>query len=123
MTPLRKAIVIAACSSAVFVLLTILVTHDLTQAFDEAFLRSMRNADDLSVTRGTASLGDIARDVTALGSVTVLVVLIGVVVAYLLMRRHRGPALLVALSALGGLGASVLLKLAVGRARPDVVPH
>lgn len=123
MSPTRTAVVVAVCAIAAFALLAFLVTHGVTQSADEAVLRSFRTPGDASVPRGFASLADVARDVTALGSVSVLVVLVGIVATYLGIRGHRGPALLVTLSALGGVAVSWALKEAVDRTRPSVVPH
>jgi len=82
--------------------------------FDEGLLRLLRRADDPQRPVGPPWLVGVAKDATALGGTTVLVIVLVVVVGYLaLERRYAEIALLAGASAGGGLA----------RARPDVVPH
>lgn len=59
------------------------------------------------------------RDVTALGSTVVLVLVSGLAVAYLLLNRQRGRAALLALAAGGGTALLFGLKNFFSRVRPD----
>ncbi|PYN81354.1 MAG: phosphoesterase [Candidatus Rokuibacteriota bacterium] len=91
--------------------------------FDEGLLRLLRRADDPQRPVGPPWLVGVAKDATALGGTTVLVIVLVVVVGYLaLERRYAEIALLAGASAGGGL-LSEALKLWFARARPDVVPH
>lgn len=65
-------------------------------------------------------LDAIARPLTTLGSVTGMTVLTGLAAGWYLLRRRRSEAIFLALTV--GLGTLVgnLLKLLIGRARPDI---
>jgi undecaprenyl-diphosphatase len=65
----------------------------------------------------------VARDLTALGGATVLVMLTLASIGYLLLRRKSGAALFITASVVGGTVLSSLLKNLFERSRPDVVPH
>jgi undecaprenyl-diphosphatase len=94
-----------------------------TQEFDKWAVRQLRQADDPSVPIGPPWLVHAARDITALGSVTVLLLVVTAVVGYLLQQRAYGAMWLVIITTLGGMLLSTALKLSFGRQRPDVVPH
>jgi undecaprenyl-diphosphatase len=66
---------------------------------------------------------EMARDITALGSYAVLIIITGAVVLYLLFAQRRAAALWISLALLGGVLLSNLLKLAYERPRPDFVSH
>ena len=93
------------------------------QSFDERVLLWLRNPNDLAVPIGPHWLPSAAREITALGSSTVLLVLIFSVIGYLWIGRRHGMAALVLFSTFGGMFLSTTLKSAVGRPRPTVVPH
>ncbi|WNG31356.1 phosphatase PAP2 family protein [Cystobacter fuscus] len=94
-----------------------------TQSFDEQVLRALRRADDPAEPLGPRWLAEAARDVTALGSLTVLTLVVIAVCGFLvLVRRWRTIALVLG-STLGGMGVNALLKNLVARPRPSVVPH
>ena len=99
------------------------ITFTRVQSFDEQVLLWLRNPDDLAVPIGPHWLLGAAREITALGSSKVLLVLIFSVVGYLWLERRHGMAALVLLSTFGGMFLSTALKRAVGRPRPTVVPH
>jgi undecaprenyl-diphosphatase len=94
-----------------------------THAFDEAILLWLRSAADLSDPVGPLWFEKMARDVTSLGSVTVLFMVSLAVAGFLAMVRKRGAALLVLASVGGGAALSSTLKLVFERDRPDLVPH
>ncbi|HEX2100156.1 MAG TPA: phosphatase PAP2 family protein [Candidatus Synoicihabitans sp.] len=91
--------------------------------WENQILLSLRQADDLTLTRGPWWLAEAARDVTALGSAVVLTLLTGIVVGFLAMRRRLRTAALVLLATFGGYLLSSGFKSHFGRDRPDVVPH
>ena len=91
--------------------------------FDDGVLRMMRSADDPSVPIGPAWLVQVAIDVTALGGMGVLAVILLIVVGYLALEgRYDAIALIVVATAGGGL-LSELLKWWFARKRPEIVPH
>ncbi|MBY3754740.1 phosphatase PAP2 family protein [Azospirillum formosense] len=106
-----------------FALLAGEVIEGETAAFDRAVLMALRVAGDPAVPLGPPWLHNAARDVTALGSITVLSLITAVTVGFLLLRGKRGASLLVLLSVGGGMAISGLLKNQIGRERPDIVPH
>ncbi|WP_353860040.1 phosphatase PAP2 family protein [Azospirillum formosense] len=106
-----------------FALLAGEVIEGETAAFDRAVLMALRVAGDPAMPLGPPWLHNAARDVTALGSITVLSLITAVTVGFLLLQGKRGASLLVLLSVGGGMAISGLLKNQIGRERPDIVPH
>ena len=85
--------------------------------FDRAIILGLR------AWHGPDWLPDAARDVTALGSATVLTSIVLAVTGLLLVTRHRLTALALGAAATSGSWAVTLLKGHVARARPTIVPH
>lgn len=106
-----------------FALLAGEVIEGETAAFDRAVLLALRVAGDPETPLGPPWLRNAARDVTALGSITVLSLVTAVALGFLLLQGKRGASLLVLLSVGGGMAISGLLKNQIGRERPDLVPH
>jgi undecaprenyl-diphosphatase len=94
-----------------------------TTAFDEWAVRSLRQADDPAVPVGPAWLREAGIDVTALGSVAVVVLLSSLVGGFLLLHGRRGLVCILLAALLGGLLLNTGLKHFYDRRRPDVVPH
>ena len=94
-----------------------------TRAFDEGVLLMLRDATDPAMPAGPAWLTKMMVDITALGGVTVLALLVTLVVIYLALRRKFRTAAFVAVSILGGWALSSALKLGIARPRPEVVQH
>jgi undecaprenyl-diphosphatase len=94
-----------------------------TQHFDERVLLALRGPDQPEEPLGPRWLAEAARDVTSLGSVSVLTLVVCAVSGFLvLVRRWRTLALVVG-STLGGTGVNSVLKSLFARPRPTVVPH
>lgn len=93
-----------------------------TAAFDRAVLLAFRQPGDPAATVGPHWLPAVALDITALGSIAVLSLIVVFTVSYLVLVRKRHAALFVLVAVLGGLGLSSALKALVGRIRPDLVP-
>ena len=66
------------------------VRTEATQQLDERVMRAVRRADDPSVPIGPAWVPDIARDVTALGGYSVLILLVAMVAGFLQLHGKRG---------------------------------
>lgn len=94
-----------------------------TRAFDEWVLSALRDPVDPSRPRGPWWMIEVARDITALGGVTVLGLVLAAVAGFLLVQRRYGALWLILISTLGGAVLTSLLKAFFGRARPSVVPH
>lgn len=90
-----------------------------SKAFDEWVLRSLRAADGTSPV-GPAWLVQASRDLTALGSATVITVVTVIAAGFLALRRKWGAFCLVIVSIMGGGIVSTLLKRVFDRPRPDV---
>jgi undecaprenyl-diphosphatase len=94
-----------------------------TRAFDEGVLLMLRDPADPAMPRGPAWLTKMMVDITALGGVTVLTLLVTLVVVYLVLRQKYRTALFVTASILGGWALSSAMKLGIARPRPEVVQH
>jgi len=92
-----------------------------TASFDRAAILAFRSAGNISQSVGPPWVEEAVRDVTALGSIIVVIILSGAVLGYLLMLGKRGPALLLLMSVAGGTALNDLLKYVFARPRPDLV--
>jgi undecaprenyl-diphosphatase len=104
---------------AVFVHLAEETGENETHAFDMAVLTALREPGQPAEPLGPHWLTTTARDLTSLGSTTVLVFLGLSAIGFLLMQGRRAAAVLVLASVGGGLALSNGLKLVFQRARPD----
>lgn len=91
--------------------------------FDQWAMRAMRQANNLEQPIGPPWLPEVARDVTAMGGVAVLTLVVIAVLGFLWLRRMDGALWMVVAATLGGLMVSTLLKQWFERPRPDIVPH
>lgn len=94
-----------------------------TTWFDRKILLALRHPADLADPLGPAWLEEAARDITALGSYSVLGLVVLAVVAYLLMTKRSGAATWIVVSVAGGTILSNVLKHSFNRPRPDFVAH
>ena len=93
-----------------------------TEGVDRAVLRLTRQAGNPAEVVGPRWAREAARDVTALGSAVVLLLVVaGVGGSLALMSRRREAAFLLVV-AFGGWGLSLGLKAAIGRERPELFP-
>ncbi|MET0868918.1 MAG: phosphatase PAP2 family protein [Pseudorhodoplanes sp.] len=99
------------------------ITSGNTYAFDERLLRALRNPADLADPIGPFWLEHVMRDITSLGSFTVIVVMTVVTIGYLLIDRKRAAAVFVLAAITGGVALSEALKALFARPRPDLVAH
>jgi undecaprenyl-diphosphatase len=106
-----------------FVLLAYAVSQGSVPRFDEWMIRLLRNPSDPSDPIGPRWLGEMGRDLTALGGVAALCLFTAAVAGYLLIsRKYRGLWFLLG-ATLSGLLMCGLLKNLFERPRPDIVPH
>lgn len=94
-----------------------------TQSFDLWAVRSLRQADDLARPIGPTWLAEVARDITALGGIAVLVLAIAAASGFLAIYRAYRMLAVLLVSTLGGISTSLLMKHLFDRPRPDIVPH
>jgi undecaprenyl-diphosphatase len=116
-------LLLLATLSLAFGLVANEMTEGETRAFDSAILLALRNGTDRADPIGPKWLEAAARDVTSLGSNTVLTILSLGTVGFLALAGARSAALLVFFSVGGGAILIQVLKQAFGRVRPDVVSH
>jgi undecaprenyl-diphosphatase len=90
-----------------------------TEHFDQMVAAAMQSGDGYDPI-GPEWLGELARDVTALGSYAFLGFLTFGIVGYFLLTDRKPRAGLVAVSVIGGLLISNTLKTVFDRARPDI---
>ena len=93
------------------------------EELETRIMRSLRDPADPSIPLGPWWSGEVARDITALGGATVVILMTCLVVGYLLLRRAYGATLLVVVAITGGYILSNTLKTLFARPRPSVVPH
>ena len=106
-----------------FVLLASAVAEGHTKAFDDRLLLALRVPGDPATPIGPAWFAETARDLTALGSTSVLLLATFGVAGFLLLDRRYGAMTFVLAATLGGWALSMALKSAFERPRPDLVPH
>lgn len=92
-------------------------------AFDTEILLAFRHAGQPDSPIGPPWLQGAVRDITSLGSSSVLVLITTATILYLLLIRRPATALLMFVAVAGGQVLSTLLKLEVDRPRPELVSH
>lgn len=111
----------AACSFAGAVgLLADEVLEGETQSLDMAVLMSLRANGNPADPLGPAWLEEAARDVTALGSFTILFALVAFVSIFLWLAGRRRNASFLVLATGSGALVSTLMKMVFDRPRPDL---
>ena len=99
------------------------MTEGETHAFDNAVILAMRAPGNHADPVGPRWFEQAVRDITSLGSNTVLTMVTLFAVGFLAFSGARGSALLLFASVGGGAILIQVLKQAFGRTRPDLVPH
>lgn len=116
-------LLLAGTGAWAFVELTDEVLEGETQAADVWMLRALRTPDAAADPLGPVWLSEAMRDLTALGSVAVLTLVIAAVAGYCLLAGDRPAMWTMLVAGTGGILLTSLLKELLGRTRPDVVPH
>jgi len=93
-----------------------------TRSFDEHVVHWMRRPADPSVLKGPQWLHQAARDITALGSYSVLTLVATAVAGFLVLKRKHRTAGLVLTATIGGGLLSSILKAVFDRGRPELPP-
>jgi undecaprenyl-diphosphatase len=93
-----------------------------TSAFDQRILLAMRRPGDLAPV-GPPAVQEAVRDVSAMGSVTLLGLVTVIAAGFLVLDGKIHMAYFAAGSVVGGLLVSELLKDIFQRPRPEIVPH
>jgi undecaprenyl-diphosphatase len=116
-------LLVAAGGAVCFIRIADWVADRDIERFDEAVLRGLRSEADAAVPIGPRWVADVARNVTALGSVPVLVLLVISVTGFLYLLGKRHAMWFLIACVIGGVMLTVILKEWFGRARPDLVPR
>jgi undecaprenyl-diphosphatase len=90
------------------------------EAFDRSILLMFRDPANPDLVIGPPWMHEMVRDITALGSFSLLGLIVLGVCAYLYLARMRSAALFVLVSVLGGTLLSTILKMGYNRPRPDL---
>jgi len=116
-------IFIIAASSCLFLKLVSEIREGEGHAVDQAILLALRDPADPSNPIGPPWVEVMFRDLTSLGSPSVLALVTIAAVGYLWIDRKRGAALFVLLAVAGGAALEAMLKLGFARPRPELVSH
>lgn len=123
-SPVRRTTIILALLAAVllgaFGLVADEVIEGETLAFDNAVTMLLRDNGDILDPIGPAWLEEAGRDITALGSFSVLGLFVIVVVSSLLLIRRLRAAIYVAFAVVGGTILSTVFKQLFDRPRPEM---
>ncbi len=117
------AVLVAIGSVVAFLKIADAVTEGETARFDASILRAMRDPNDPARPIGPWWTEEVARDITALGGVTVLCLLTAITIGFLVMSRKVHAAMLLLAATAGGAAISSILKDYFERPRPTVVPR
>lgn len=123
MFALKPRLLLATTCLAVFLVLALVIVSGKSLAFDERLVLLFREAGDPRRLLGPAWFHEAMRDLTAMGSVVGLglMMIVACVTLWLCDRRHLATGLLA--TVVSAQIASTLLKIAIGRERPDIVEH
>jgi undecaprenyl-diphosphatase len=91
---------------------------EIQSSLDTRILHALRNGSDPI---GPKWVEELARDITALGSFGVLILLISASVVFLLMAKQQTDAWTMLAATVGGLGVVIVLKALLARPRPDAL--
>ena len=94
-----------------------------SQAYDTWILMALRNPVNPALPLGPTWLHEVMRDITALGSTSVLSIVTVATIGFLGLSESWRSALLVLVSIVGGVLLSFLLKVGFDRPRPDLMLH
>ncbi|MDP2801228.1 MAG: phosphatase PAP2 family protein [Phreatobacter sp.] len=117
------ALVVIAGGILAFLRLADVVAEGESEAFDRALLLLFRDPANLAQGPGPGWLPGIMRDITALGGLAVLTLVVTVTAVYLVLVGKRAAALFVVLAVTGGTLLSHGLKMLFDRPRPDLIPN
>ncbi|QEG41961.1 phosphatase PAP2 family protein [Roseimaritima ulvae] len=94
-----------------------------TGEFDRWAIVQLRDAEDSSRPIGPDWMHEVGRDITGLGGVAVLCMVIAAAAGFLALNRSYRLMGFLLLSTGSGIAASMLMKRGFARPRPDVVEH
>jgi undecaprenyl-diphosphatase len=117
------AALVTAFSIFLFIEIADEVMEKETQSLDERIIIALREPNDLADPIGPIWVEEAVRDISALGSHSVLTLFVACVLIFLVLIKRYKASLFVLGAALGGAMLSHSLKLFFARPRPDIVSH
>ncbi|MEO8926728.1 MAG: phosphatase PAP2 family protein [Caulobacteraceae bacterium] len=120
---LVAAVLVVAAGALAFLGVADSVTDGHTKVFDEGLMLMLRQPGDVSQPIGPHWLRLAATDLTSLGSVIVLVLIVLIVMGFFLAQRRRLEAALLFGACGSGLLLVDILKVVFGRERPPIAMH
>jgi undecaprenyl-diphosphatase len=123
MFSLQPRFLIPLAAAFTFLGLAIFIASGRDFTFDTKLVLMLRQAGDPATPLGPAWLREAMRDVTALGSFVGLGLMTIAAALTLWLCSHRPLAVGLVVSVLSATLVSTLLKIAIGRERPDIVEH
>ena len=121
----KTLLLLASFMAAIWVFIEVaeeVVQGDIA-AFDRATLLLLRLPNDPAMALGPFWLESVARDITALGSVTVLGLVVAAVTIFLWLDGKTRASLFVMIASLSGGVLAMALKAAFDRPRPNLFSH
>ena len=115
------ALLVLAVATNLFLSVAGEVREQETGSIDRRVLIALRVPGHPGTPIGPHWLVEMARDLTSLGSIAVLSVIVLIVVGLVLSLRQRREALVLLIAAGGGLVMTAFLKDLFGRARPEAI--
>jgi undecaprenyl-diphosphatase len=119
--PLYLGLLVIAALAGLFGIIADEMSEGETKAFDTAILMWFRDPANPANPIGPPWLQEAVRDITSLGSFSILALILLLVVVALAMSGRRGTALFVAISVIGGEILSTIFKATFNRTRPEFV--
>jgi len=116
-------IILAGAAAWAFIAILDEVSEGDTRAIDQAIILAFRVPGDPADPIGPSWLEESVRDVTALGSAPTLVIAVLAVAGFLALAKAWRVAIFTLVACGGGLVLSSVLKYAIDRPRPELVPH
>ncbi len=120
-TATDPAIVLTAALAVCFTFIAWWTGTEAGSALDRHLLLALQSVGDTTSPRGPAWLNEAGRDLTALGSISVLTLSTALVTGWLLLTRQLSLALGMLIVIAGGISASFMLKWGFSQPRPDLV--
>tara|TARA_R110002072_G_scaffold303094_1_gene493259 strand:+ start:72134 stop:72883 length:750 start_codon:yes stop_codon:yes gene_type:complete len=115
-------LLVMATGLVVFVLLVSQLGQPSLQKFDEAIVRNLRSADNSATPIGPGWFKELTRDFTAMGGYGILSTITILVTTFLHLERRPARAHFVVFAVVAGYTLSMILKAAIARPRPHIVP-
>ena len=116
-------IILIAAAAWAFIAILDEVSEGDTRAIDQAIILAFRVPGDPADPIGPSWLEESVRDVTALGSAPTLVIAVLAVAGFLALAKAWRVAIFTLVACGVGLVLSSVLKYAIDRPRPELVPH